>query len=132
MTIQHQDASPVGIVIAARNRSPALAEALSHLLTLPERPEILVVDNASTDDTRAMLARDFPRVRVLALPFNHGALARNYGARALDTPSPACACWNRPSALRRPAATRADQRRGLSSRTTGTAAGTGRTAWAAR
>ncbi|WP_030900202.1 MULTISPECIES: glycosyltransferase family 2 protein [unclassified Streptomyces] len=87
MTIPRQvPPSPVGIVIATRNRSAALAETLRHLLALPERPEILVADNASTDGTRAMLAHDFPQVRVLALPFNHGALARTYGARALDTP----------------------------------------------
>jgi GT2 family glycosyltransferase len=83
MTIPYPDATPVGIVIATRNRSATLAEALHHLVALPERPRILVADNASTDDTRAMLARDFPQVQVLALPFNHGALARNHGARAL-------------------------------------------------
>ncbi|MBM7088711.1 glycosyltransferase family 2 protein [Streptomyces sp. S12] len=76
----------LGVVIATRNRSGRLAVTLRHLLALPERPEILVADNASTDDTRAVLARDFPEVRVLALPVNHGALARNHGARALGTP----------------------------------------------
>src|SRR5690606_39424805 len=59
---------PLGVVIATRNRSGRLAVTLRHLLALPERPEILVADNASTDDTRAVLARDFPEVRVLALP----------------------------------------------------------------
>ncbi|WP_081241491.1 glycosyltransferase family 2 protein [Streptomyces viridosporus] len=76
----------LGIVIATRDRAARLAVTLRHLCALPERPEILVVDNASTDGTRALLARDFPGVRVLALPVNHGALARNHGARALDTP----------------------------------------------
>ncbi|MEU6916198.1 glycosyltransferase family 2 protein [Streptomyces olindensis] len=102
MTVPNPDPSPVGIVIATRNRSAALAGALRHLRNLPERPEILVADNASTDDTRAMLARDFPKVRVLALPFNHGALARTYGARALDTPYVAFSdddSWWAPGAL---------------------------------
>ncbi|MET9685678.1 glycosyltransferase family 2 protein [Streptomyces coeruleorubidus] len=106
MTIPYPDATPVGIVIATRNRAATLAEALHHLVALPERPRILVADNASTDDTRTMLARDFPQVRVLALPFNHGALARNHGARALDTPYVAFSdddSWWAPGALPRAA-----------------------------
>ncbi|OUC77259.1 glycosyltransferase family 2 protein, partial [Streptomyces swartbergensis] len=106
MTIPYPDATPVGIVIATRNRCATLAEALNHLVALPERPRILVADNASTDDTRVMLARDFPQVQVLALPFNHGALARNHGARALDTPYVAFSdddSWWAPGALTRAA-----------------------------
>ncbi|MFF8451085.1 glycosyltransferase family 2 protein [Streptomyces leeuwenhoekii] len=94
--------APVGIVIATRNRSASLAVTLRHLLALPERPEIVVADNASTDGTRAMLARDFPRVRVLALPYNCGALARTHGVRALDTPYVAFSdddSWWAPGAL---------------------------------
>ncbi|MFE0800577.1 glycosyltransferase family 2 protein [Streptomyces sp. NPDC058812] len=94
--------APVGVVIATRNRSASLAVTVRHLLALPERPEILVVDNASTDDTRAMLARDFPQVRVLSLPFNRGALARTHGVRALDTPYVAFSdddSWWAPGAL---------------------------------
>ncbi|MFE9771903.1 glycosyltransferase family 2 protein [Streptomyces sp. NPDC005931] len=95
---------PIGIVIATRDRSAHLAVTLRHLLALPERPEILVADNASTDDTRTLLARDFPQVRVLALPVNRGALARNHGARALDTPYVAFSdddSWWAPGALAR-------------------------------
>ncbi|GGL81783.1 glycosyl transferase [Streptomyces fumigatiscleroticus] len=94
--------APVGVVIATRNRSARLATTLRRLLALPERPPVLVADNASTDDTRAMLARDFPQVRVLALPFNRGALARTHGIRALDTPYVAFAdddSWWAPGAL---------------------------------
>lgn len=97
---------PLGVVIATRNRSGRLAVTLRHLLALPERPEILVADNASTDGTRALLARDFPEVRVLALPVNHGALARNHGARALGTPYVAFSdddSWWAPGALGRAA-----------------------------
>ncbi|MFG2386538.1 glycosyltransferase family 2 protein [Streptomyces avermitilis] len=94
--------SPIGIVIATRNRSDSLARTLRRLLDLPERPEILVVDNASTDDTRARLACDFPRLRVLALPFNRGSLARTHGVRALRTPYVAFSdddSWWAPGAL---------------------------------
>ncbi|MBQ0883116.1 glycosyltransferase [Streptomyces sp. WAC05458] len=94
--------APVGVVIATRNRSASLAVTVRHLLALPERPQILVVDNASTDDTAAMLARDFPRVRVITLPVNRGALARTHGVRALDTPYVAFSdddSWWAPGAL---------------------------------
>ncbi|MFI1423056.1 glycosyltransferase family 2 protein [Streptomyces sp. NPDC020731] len=94
--------APVGIVIATRDRSASLARTLGRLLDLPERPEILVVDNASTDDTRARLARDFPTVQVLSLPFNRGALARTDGVRRLRTPYVAFSdddSWWAPGAL---------------------------------
>ncbi|GAA2461534.1 glycosyltransferase family 2 protein [Streptomyces glaucus] len=92
----------VGVVIATRNRSARLAVTLRHLLALPERPPVVVADNASTDDTRALLARDFPEVRVLALPGNRGALARTDGLRLLDTPYVAFSdddSWWAPGAL---------------------------------
>ncbi|GHD90766.1 glycosyltransferase family 2 protein [Streptomyces naganishii] len=98
--------SPVGVVIATRDRRASLAVTLRHLLALPERPEIVVADNASTDGTRAMLARDFPEVRVLALPVNRGALARTDGVRALTTPYVAFSdddSWWAPGALARAA-----------------------------
>ncbi|MBT3152184.1 glycosyltransferase [Streptomyces sp. CHD11] len=97
---------PLGVVIATRDRRDRLAVTLRHLLELPERPEILVADNASADGTRAMVTRDFPGVRLLALPVNHGALARNHGARALTTPYVAFSdddSWWAPGALGRAA-----------------------------
>ncbi|GAA4946490.1 glycosyl transferase [Streptomyces caelestis] len=96
----------LGVVIATRDRRERLAGTLRQLRRLPERPEILVADNASTDGTRAMIARDFPGVGVLALPVNHGALARNHGVRALDTPYVAFSdddSWWAPGALGRAA-----------------------------
>ncbi|MFG2022216.1 glycosyltransferase family 2 protein [Streptomyces sp. NPDC048825] len=98
--------APVGVVIATRNRAPSLARTLRHLLDLPERPQVLVADNASTDGTRDLLARDFPQVRVLSLPSNRGALARTHGVRALDTPYVAFSdddSWWAPGALSRAA-----------------------------
>ena len=45
--------------------------------------EVLLVDNASTDESLALLARDFPEVRVMRLERNHGfAGACNVGLRA--------------------------------------------------
>lgn len=76
----------LGVVIATRDRAETLARTLERLTTLPENPEILVVDNASRDGTAAMVARRFPGVRLLRLAENRGALARNDGVRALRTP----------------------------------------------
>lgn len=77
--------APVGVVIATRNRADRLARTLGRLAALPEEPPVLVVDNASTDGTRALLAERFPRVQVRPLPANQGAVARNHGVRALPT-----------------------------------------------
>jgi GT2 family glycosyltransferase len=45
--------------------------------------EIIVVDNASTDDSRELIARDYPEVRVVALDSNRGfAGGVNEGLRA--------------------------------------------------
>ncbi|MEE1942110.1 glycosyltransferase [Streptomyces sp. TRM 70361] len=78
--------SPIGVVIATRNRADRLARTLRRLTELPERPRVLVVDNASTDHTRTMVPVLFPQVRLLALPANRGAAARNRGVAELDTP----------------------------------------------
>ncbi len=48
--------------------------------------EIVVVDNASSDASRALLARDFPAARILALDTNRFfAGAVNYGIRATQS-----------------------------------------------
>jgi GT2 family glycosyltransferase len=91
-----------GVVIATRNRADSLATTLRHLRALPEQPPVVVADNGSQDGTAAMVARDFPEVGLLRLPFNRGALARNDGARVLHTPYVAFSdddSWWEPGAL---------------------------------
>jgi GT2 family glycosyltransferase len=63
----------ITVVIANYNRCHDLREALISIMhqDYPE-VEIIVVDNASQDDSRAMLAREFPGVAVLALKENIG------------------------------------------------------------
>lgn len=60
-------------VVVAFNRQPKLRECL-RALQEQTRPldEILVVNNASTDGTLAMLVDEFPAVAVLDLPHNGG------------------------------------------------------------
>jgi glycosyltransferase involved in cell wall biosynthesis len=77
-------ADRISIVIPTRNRSALLRQALrsARHQTWPDL-EILVVDEASGDDTPAMLARDFPEVRVIRHEAARGpAAARNAGVAA--------------------------------------------------
>lgn len=92
----------IGVVVATRDRAATLAATLDRLTRLPERPEVVVVDNASRDGTAAMVADRFPGVRLLREPANRGALARNDGVRALGTPWVAFSdddSWWEPGAL---------------------------------
>ena len=75
----------VAVVIATRDRRAALEAVLPRLLALPERPRVVVADNASTDGTPHAVAR-FPGVVLLPLGENRGAAARTAGARAVRTP----------------------------------------------
>ena len=70
----------VSIIVPAYNNGPDLRECLMAVAAqCGPGTEVLVVDDASTDETPALAAK-FP-VRVLQLPENSGpAAARNYGA----------------------------------------------------
>ncbi|GAA4520001.1 glycosyltransferase [Actinoallomurus oryzae] len=95
-------ASRVTVVIATRNRRDELAHTLRRLRALPDRPEIIVVDNASADGTAEAVRREFPGVRVLALRRNLGAVARNLGVEEAHTPYVAFSdddSWWEPGAL---------------------------------
>lgn len=74
----------ISIVIPTRNRARLLGEALRAAQSQTWRDrEIIVVDEASSDDTPAMLARDFPDVRVIRHDAPRGpAGARNAGIAA--------------------------------------------------
>ncbi|MCF6522669.1 glycosyltransferase family 2 protein [Streptomyces sp. JJ36] len=95
--------APVGVVVATRNRAERLATALERLRDLPERPPVVVVDNASRDRTASLVAGEHPEVRLIRLARNRGAVARNDGVAALDTPYVAFSdddSWWAPGALR--------------------------------
>lgn len=83
-------ASPdVSFVIASQNRATELAMVVARLLDTTACP-IVVVDNASTDDTAAiidrMAARSANRLALIRLDTNRGAVGRNVGVAACHTP----------------------------------------------
>ncbi|MGY2702084.1 glycosyltransferase family 2 protein [Nocardioides sp. HB32] len=91
----------VTTVVATRNRWPDLVQSLPR-----HRPPVILVDNGSTDRTPERARATCPGVRVLALPENLGAVARNLGVAEASTPYVAFAdddSWWEPGALDRAA-----------------------------
>jgi GT2 family glycosyltransferase len=76
----------LSVVILTHNRAAELQRTLEHMLALPEKPAIVVVNNASTDATPQLVRERFPAVRLISLGSNIGGAARNIGARAVATP----------------------------------------------
>lgn len=76
----------IAVVMITHNRRDEVLASLDRLTRLPERPHIVVVDNASADGTAGAVARRFPQVEVLPAGGNLGAAARNLGVRHVQTP----------------------------------------------
>ncbi len=96
----------VGIVMITHNRVGELLHSLDALTRLPERPRIVMVDNASTDGTAEAVAARFPAVEILRSGENLGAAGRNLGVDRLETPFVAFSdddTWWEPGSLRRAA-----------------------------
>jgi GT2 family glycosyltransferase len=97
----------VSVVILTYNRAHELRRTLEKMRALPEQPKLIVVDNASTDDTCAIVQKEFPEVELIRRPENTGAAARNHGVRAARTPYVAFCdddSWWAPGALSQAAA----------------------------
>lgn len=62
----------LAIVILNWNGSEMMKKYLPSVLKYSPRAEVIVADNASTDDSLKMLARDFPDVRTIVLSKNWG------------------------------------------------------------
>lgn len=73
------------IVMATRDREDILPGTLQRLLSLPDGWPVIVVDDASTDDTADMVRDRFPEVELIRLPSSEGACARNIGVATADT-----------------------------------------------
>lgn len=98
--------SRVAVVLITYNRSPEVLRTLGHLSALPEAPEIIVVDNGSTDGTASSIRAAFPHVEVLDAGGNLGAAARNLGIDRARAPYIALCdddTWWEPGSLRRAA-----------------------------
>lgn len=68
------------VLITTRNRRDEARHAIESACAQSCRPEVLVIDDASTDDTATMVARDFPEVRVFRSEHPLGCVVqRNVG-----------------------------------------------------
>jgi GT2 family glycosyltransferase len=95
----------VTVVLITRNRRPELVRTLGRMTALPERPPVIVVDNASADGS-ALAAGSFPGVTVIEAARNLGAAGRNVAVRRVTTPYVAFCdddTWWEPGALARAA-----------------------------
>jgi len=74
-------------VVLTRNRRAEVLRTVARLCERPDPPAaVIVVDNASTDDTAAAIRTTFPDVVLVRLARNEGAAGRNAGIRLAATP----------------------------------------------
>jgi len=76
----------VSVVVVTFNRRAELLCTLDHLAHLPERPQVVVVDNGSTDGSAAAVVEGFPAVALVAAPTGGAPSARNLGVAVAATP----------------------------------------------
>jgi GT2 family glycosyltransferase len=98
--------SRVAVVILTYNRINCVLHTIERLLELPERPQLVVVDNGSADGTSQALASRFPTVEIIQLKKNLGASGRNFGIQRVRTPFVALCdddTWWAPGSLKRAA-----------------------------
>jgi GT2 family glycosyltransferase len=76
----------VSVVVLTHDRADELERTLERLSALAERPPIVVVDNASRDDTAQRVATRFPEVTLVRSDANLGAAGRNLGVERVSTP----------------------------------------------
>jgi hypothetical protein len=88
--VRGEDWPPLAVVVPNYNGAKHLEACFASLEALdypPDRLELVLVDNGSTDDSLALLRRRFPRVRVLRNRSNLGfAAACNQGVAAARAP----------------------------------------------
>lgn len=77
----HARSLSIAIVIVSFNRRDALRQTLRACAALDDVARTIVVDNASSDDSAAMVRDEFPNVRLLALSANGGIAGFNQGVR---------------------------------------------------
>ncbi|HET8598487.1 MAG TPA: glycosyltransferase [Castellaniella sp.] len=77
--------SRLSLVILTYNRCGEVLQTLRCLQAAAPDVPLVVVDNASTDETVREIRRQFPRVRLVCASANLGAAGRNLGVRAAST-----------------------------------------------
>jgi GT2 family glycosyltransferase len=95
------------VALVTRDRRERLLATLQRLRALPERPPVVVVDNASRDGTAAAVKEHHPEVSLIKLRRHIGSAARTVAVEAAETPLVAFNdddSWWTPGALRRAAA----------------------------
>ncbi|MFH9110076.1 glycosyltransferase family 2 protein [Streptomyces albus] len=93
----------VTVVVITRDRKDELLHTLGLLARLPERPRVIVVDNASRDGSPAAVRAAHPGVTLLEPGRNTGAVGRNLAVRHVTTPYVAFCdddSWWAPGSLR--------------------------------
>jgi GT2 family glycosyltransferase len=82
-------AEPLGdrvtVVVITFNRCAELLRTLARLAALPQRPPVMVVDNASTDATTEAVTRLYPWVTLITADRNLGAVGRNVAVERVTT-----------------------------------------------
>lgn len=76
---------PITAVVLSHNRRGPLLHTVDRLRALPERPEVIVVDNGSDDGSAGAVREHFPDVRLIEAGANLGAAGRNLGVEAAQT-----------------------------------------------
>jgi glycosyltransferase involved in cell wall biosynthesis len=75
------------VVITTRNRKEDLAGATASALEQTARPDVLIIDDGSTDGTAEMIKQEFPTVRLHRSEISMGLIVqRNRAARLATTP----------------------------------------------
>jgi GT2 family glycosyltransferase len=96
----------IAVVMITHDRVHEVLASLRELEALPEGPQIILVDNQSTDGTVEAVGREHPGVEVVRAGGNIGAAARNLGVRRAVSPYVAFSdddVWWEPGSLRRAA-----------------------------
>lgn len=75
----------ISVVVLTHNRADELIATLERLVALPENPPIFVADNASDDNTVALVKALFPTICVIECKDNLGAAGRNHAAACVGT-----------------------------------------------
>lgn len=71
------------IIITTKNRVSELVRSLQSALAQKGDHEVIVIDDGSTDETSATVARDFPRVRLVSHKESAGLVVRRNQAASL-------------------------------------------------